>query len=322
MTVALEQLTTPAAGADYRVDTGHRKVGLGLGAVGIVIAMVVAALSITAGIQIADVGDETTIGQILAIAFGFNTLALATLKLGISVVLVGILVRLWMRVEANKRALPAIQTENVSSNSSTTSTPYGPVTTSAHEPAEMPIHKIAKTLWGPMLAMGYMLVVGGLVAAIVWAANIGTDLQTAVDASAWTQGIQFLGEAFVLAGISFLLASILRGLRQGGGQVQEALGVSVLTPKMPAAAKGFIALMMAGVVIAIVQFVGYVNVTTFDDPLRVASWFAFLGPLRELSLGVLLAGIVLALATIGQVLGFQFWRIRNIVTGDNQEVTS
>jgi hypothetical protein len=35
--------------------------------------------------------------------------------------------------------------------------------------------------------------------------------------------------------------------------------------------------------------------------------------LRELGLGLMLAGITLALATIANVLGFQFWRIRDIV---------
>jgi hypothetical protein len=41
----------------------------------------------------------------------------------------------------------------------------------------------------------------------------------------------------VLAGISFLLGSILGGLREGGGQVQAALGVSVITLEMPNTAR-------------------------------------------------------------------------------------
>ena len=45
-----------------------------------------------------------------------------------------------------------------------------------------------------------------------------------------------------------------------------------------------------------------------------AAWFAWLGPLRELSLGLLLMSIVLALYTIGTVLSFQFNRMRDIVT--------
>jgi hypothetical protein len=228
---------------------------------------------------------------------------------------------LWWRIESIKTSLPALQAQGGGATAPKTS-PYGDFTVSDKEPAEMKIHKMAKTMWAPMLAMGYMLVIVGLVAAIIGAVNIGTDPRTAIGASAWAQGLQFLGEAFVLSGISFLLASILRGLRSGGGQVQEALGIPVLTLKMPATAKGGIVLMMSGLMLGIVQFIGYINVTSFDDAQRVAAWFAVLGPLRELSLGLLLAGIVLFLATIGTVLGFQFWRIRSILTSSTTEVTS
>ncbi len=320
MTVAIDKLTQPASSADYTIDTGHKKLGLGVGFVGLMIAMIAAILVIAAGLEVADGGDETTIGQLLAVAFGLNTLALATLKIGISVVLVGILVRLWWRVESIKASLPTLKAEGGGAIAPTT-TPYGDVTVSDSEPAQLPIHKMAKTLWAPMLVMGYMFVIVGLIAAIVGAVNIGTDPSTAVDASAWAQGLQFFGEALVLSGISFLLATILRGLRQGGGQVQEALGIPVLTLKMPPTAKGAIALMVSGVMLGIVQLIGYINVTTFDDATRAAAWFATLGPLRELSLGLLLAGVVLFLATIGRVLGFQFWRIRSIVASNSTGVT-
>lgn len=313
MAVTLDKLTTPSADTDYRVDTGHRVLGIGVGAIGLVTAMVVGILAIVAGIQL---GDGEEVGGILAVAFGLNTLALATLKFGIAIVLIGILVRLWLRVQSITAALPAIKADSgdhlIAPGS--TDTPYGKATITTGEPQELPIHKMAKTLWGPMLLMGYMLVVVGFVVALVWAGNVDTDPETALGASAWAQGLQFLGEAFVLAGISFLLGSILRGLRQGGGKVQEALGVPVTTLKMPTTAKAFIALMVTGVMLGIAQLVLYIVTTTFDTAVDVATWFAWLGPLRELSLGLLLAGIVLALATIGRVLGFQFWRIRDIVT--------
>jgi len=320
MTMAIDNLTQPASNADYTVDTGHRRLGLGIGFVGLLIAMIAAILVIAAGLEVADGGDATTIRQLLAVAFGLNTLALATLKIGISVVLVGILVRLWWRVESIKASLPSLKADGGGANAPK-STPFGHVNVSNSEPAEMPLHKMAKTMWAPMLAIGYMLVIVGFVAAIVGAVNVGTDPRTAIGASAWAQGLQFLGEALVLAGISFLLATILRGLRQGGGQVQEALGIPVLTLKMPPTAKGAIALMVSGVMLGIVQLIGYINVTTFDDAGRVGAWFAALGPLRELSLGLLLAGVVLFLATIGRVLAFQFWRIQGIVTTSSTGVT-
>ncbi|MFQ5382475.1 MAG: hypothetical protein ACE5EF_12770, partial [Dehalococcoidia bacterium] len=127
---------------------------------------------------------------------------------------------------------------------------------------------------------------------------------------AWTQGLQFLGEAMVLAGISFLLGSILAKLRSGGGEVQESLGLPVKTLKMPWSAKVFIVLMMAGMGLGIAQFALYLVTTAVDSP---AAWYAWLGPMRELSLGLLLSGIVFALYTIGTVLRFQFNRVREII---------
>jgi hypothetical protein len=175
-------------------------------------------------------------------------------------------------------------------------------------PGPLPIHRIARLLWAPMLAMGVMAVGIGLVLSLIQAST--GNAEDFRDLGAWVQGTQFLGEAFLLAGISFLLGSILGALREGGGEVQESLGITVQTLRMPASAKAFIALMAVGMMVSMAQFVLYVVATGVDDP---APWFAWLGPLRELGLGLLLAGIVLALYTIGTVLGFQFHRIRSIV---------
>ena len=46
-----------------------------------------------------------------------------------------------------------------------------------------------------------------------------------------------------------------------------------------------------------------------DNPASFTTWLNVLGPLRELSLGLILAGVVLALVTIGNVLRFQFDRV-------------
>ena len=316
MTAAMDRITRPAPDADHRVETGHRKLGAGVGVIGLLIAMVVAGLGIAAAVQVGDVGSEDTVGELLAVAFGLNTVALATIKIGIAIILIGILVRLWFRVEGIKAALPSLKapTQDHGPTTGSIETPYGTCDVAESVPTQLPIHRMARTLWAPMLAMGVMLVAAGFVVALVWAGNIGSDPATALDASAWAQGLQFLGEAMVLAGIGFLLGSILGGLRAGGGAVQKSLGLPVQTLQMPKTAKGFIVLLAAGMIIAIVQFVLYIVTTSFDSTVDVATWFAWLGPLRELQLGLLLAGIVLALATIGNVLGFQFWHIRGIIT--------
>jgi hypothetical protein len=164
---------------------------------------------------------------------------------------------------------------------------------------------MARKMWAPMLAMGAMAVVIGFFVSLGWASSGSTT------AAAWTQGLQFLGEALLLSGISFLLGSILGALRDGGGQIQESLGLSVVTLKMPRTAKLFVALMATGLMLGIFQFVAYLVVAS--NGTDVAANFAWLGPIRELSLGLLLSGIVLALATIGNALGFQFNRLREIV---------
>jgi hypothetical protein len=164
---------------------------------------------------------------------------------------------------------------------------------------------MAKAMWRPMLAMGILAVAIGFVISLSWA-------QTgSLVASTWTQGLQFLGEAMLLAGVSFLLGTILWAIRTGGGEVQHGLGVAVKTLTMPITAKVFVALMMAGLMVSVAQFAGYLIVAA--GSVDTASWLAFLGPLRELGLGLVLAGIALALVTIGNVLRFQFDRVIEII---------
>lgn len=311
MTATLDRIVHPDT--HYSTETGHRKIGLGIGAVALMIAMVVAGLGIYAASLVGSAGDEETLGQVVAIAFGVNTTALVLLKTAIAVILIGILVRIWIRVESVKASIAALKPD-VDAGSVKTGdidTAFGPATVSAKAPERLPIHKMANAMWGPMLVMGVMFVFAGLVVSWVWAGNVGTS--TGLGARAWTQGLQFLGEGFVLASISFLLASILSGLREGGGEVQAALGVPVKTLKMPPTAKAFVVLMMMGLMIEIAQFGLYIYITTFDDVARYVLWSSWLGPLREFGLGLLLAGIILALATIATALGFQFSRIRDIV---------
>ena len=311
MTATLDRIVRPDV--QYSVETGHRKIGLGVGAIALMIGMVVVGLGIYAASLVGTAGEEETLGQVLAVAFGLNTTALVMLKAGIAIILVGILVRIWIRVDSVKASLAVLKpdAEVGSYKTGYVETLSGPATVSAEAPERFPIHKMANTMWAPMLLMGVMFVVAGLFVSWIWAGNVGTG--TGLDAAAWTQGLQFLGEGFVLASISLLLASILSGLREGGGEVQEALGLPVATLKMPNTAKAFVVLMVTGLMIEVVQFGLYVYITTFDDVARYTLWSSWLGPFRELGLGLLLAGIILALATIAKALGFQFSRIGDIV---------
>jgi hypothetical protein len=309
MTTRLEKLTRPAPGTTSTMRTGHRRAGYTLAVIGLVVAMVSLVANLVAANQVS-IGDETANG-ILAWSFGVNTAAFATIKLAIALVLTGILVRLWLRVESVKGALPGLRrpTEPQVVTGEVVS-PFGRALGTSDVPKPLPIHSMAKRMWGPLLAMGYMAVLIGLLVSIGWAAD-----RSSVPLGDWTQGLQFLGEGLVLAGISLLLGTILASLREGGGEVQKALGLTVKTLRMPTTAKLFVALMALGLITSMVQFVLYLVVAA--GGVEPAVWFTWLGPLREVGLGLILSGIVMALVTIGNVLGFQFHRITEIVTTGN-----
>lgn len=306
----------PSLGTDHRSRSRARTIGLTLGLVGVALVTVTLVNAIAAGVLAGRTGEETTVARLLAWSFGLTTTAFGTLKLGIAVILVGILARLWVRVDAVKEALPALKPANggAAPEIGATVTPYGRATVSTEAPRSLFIHRMATTMWAPMLAMGAMAVLAGFALSLIQTDNIGVDPALATSRSAWVQGLQFLGEGFLLSGISFLLGTILGSLRKGGGEVQGSVGVAVKTLDMPTTAKLFVGLMALGLMVEVFQLVAYAVVATFDDPARIATAFAWLGPVREAGLGILLSGIVLALATIAKALGFQFWRLSEIVS--------
>lgn len=315
MSSLLEVVHRPPPSADYRSPSRYRTVGIAVAVVGLALAMVTLAANLAAASYLEDPGGVAEAGQTLAWSFGLTTTAFATLKVGIAIILMGIVVRLWMRVDSVKAALEVLKppAEAAPTRLGPIDTEFGRATATAEAPPEMSIHRVAKAMWMPMLAMGLMAVLAGLVLSIVQAGNVAADPGLARSQGAWVQGLQFLGEGLVLSGISFLLATILAGLRSGGAEVQESQGAIVRTLLMPTTAKVFIGLMMAGLMISIAQFVGYVIAAGVEDARSFTAWMAWLGPLRELGLGLLLAGIVLALVTIGTVLRFQFDRITQII---------
>lgn len=310
MATRLESLTRLESGTDPQIQTRHRSVGYTLAVIGLIIATVSLIVSLVAAGLVGS-GDEGLAEQTLAWNFGLNTTAFGTIKLAIAIVLTGILVRLWLRVDSAKQALRSLKPDTAATiDSGERETAFGRMTLSSDVPKPLSIHRMAKAMWAPMLVMGYMAVLAGLIISFVWAADTSN-----VAAASWTQGLQFLGEAMLLAGISFLLGTILASLREGGGEVQASLGITVKTLKMPGTAKAFVAIMMLGMMVAVLQFILYLVVASgVENP---ASWFAFLGPLREAGLGLILTGIVLALVTIANVLGFQFDRITEIIKTGN-----
>ena len=310
MAISLEART--AGASDYGAKSKFRTAGLVTGIAGLMFVMVTLIANIVAGNE--GGADAARIG---AWSFGVTTVGFVVLKTGIALTLVGILARLWSRVDVLKKTLPALKPASRGPavfGEQEIKTPFGTAQVSNDEPKPLLIHRMAKALWLPMIAMGVMAVFAGGIVSLVQSGEVGSDPQFATELSAWVQGLQFLGEGLILSGISFLLGTILGSLRKGGGEVQKATGVPVKTLKMPLTGKLFVGLMVTGMMLAVGQFVAYVAVSSFSDPQTIASYFAWLGPVREASLGLLLSGIVLALATIAKVLGFQFSRVREIVS--------
>jgi hypothetical protein len=316
MALSFGALTRPTAGADVRGQSRHRTLGLSFAAVGLAFATISLINSGAAGDLARQGGSADQIASLGAWSFGLTTAAFGTVKLAIGLILLGIVRHIWVRVESVKASLPGLIRSRASDAAplGEFDSEFGPATATATAPKPLLIHRLAGFMWAPMLAMGVMAVYAGLLLSFAAAGNVAVDPALASSQRAWVQGVQFLGEGLLLSGISFLLGTILGAIRAGGGEVQESLGLTVKTLRMPTTAKLFVALMMLGLVVEIAQFVGYAYIATVPDTGDYAAFSTWLGPLREFGLGALLSGIVLALATIAKALGFQFARITQIIT--------
>ncbi len=310
--VRTRQHDRPAAEAGLR----HRTAGLTIGALGWMAAMVAFAISIVTAAAVASGASTTRIAELDVLSFGIAIAALGTGKTGIALVLRGIVRRIIDRVASIKEALPALAaTRRADQNPpalGVAQTSFGEVRLSDRAPRALFVHEMARIMWLPMLLMGVMALYGGLILALVAAGVSDAGLTRSL--KAWVQGLQFLGEGFLLSAISFILGTILAAIRGGGGEVQESLGTTVKTLLMPLTAKIFLGLMMLGLMIELVQFGFYVYVASLNDAASIATYSSWLGPFREFGLGVLLSGVVLALATIAKALDFQFSRIRELIT--------
>jgi hypothetical protein len=295
----------PSAKANWRSRSGYQTAGLAVALLGL---MAVMAASIADFTAVHNLRQDT-----LAWSFGLNFLGFNVIKIGIAVLLMGIIVRLWMRVDSVKAALTDLKADaesEPSRQSGEIETPYGRAEITARAPKPLWIHRLAERMWTPLVLMGPMVVAGGLALSVVQA-NKAVGTGTFSHLGAASAAAALLGEALMLAGISFLLGTILSALRRGGGEVQEESGVPVQTLKVPYTVWAFVGLMAVGLMGAMATAALFL-VTTGSG--NYASWSAWLPEAGLFSLGTLLSGIVLALYSIGDVLGFQFSRIRDLIT--------
>ena len=104
-------------------------------------------------------------GRYARLVVRIGTTGFAVAKLGIAATLIGILVRLWLRVESVKAALPELRApaEGGAAAYRGIETPYGPATATERAPKPLLIHRMAERMWVPMVLMRPMLVGAGLV---------------------------------------------------------------------------------------------------------------------------------------------------------------
>lgn len=182
--------------------------------------------------------------------------------------------------------------------------------------------KVGDRMWRPMLGLGLAGFVVGIVLAFVRAGVVSdgdpTDTDLIATLGHLVPGFVFLGFFGVFTGVSFAIARILGVFREGGGEVQQDLGVPVQTLRMPLTGRAFMMLMMLGAMTSlfavVAHFIVAFAVPSLDpeDLTRSAQWGAALGGVRRIAAAAYLLGISLGLATIIYVIRFQTVRVREL----------
>ena len=133
---------------------------------------------------------------------------------------------------------------------------------------------MAKTMWLPLIVMGFMIVGISFIVGIInagwvadWfaaskatreAATSGSELVSlnvkSATVGAFLPGFKFLSLGMLFSGIVMALANIINTLRDGGARVQEAVGVEVRALKKPLAGRLFPPLMMMGLMLLMATF--------------------------------------------------------------------
>ncbi len=179
--------------------------------------------------------------------------------------------------------------------------------------------QIGGKLWLPMFAMSLMGFAAGIIVAVIRAAELSDNgiSDTSEALKHLGAGFMFIGFAAVFAAISFAIARILGVFRSGGGEVQETVGTTVHTLKMPVSARVFLGgMMMAMMLILIPVILHFVFAADVSDTLasieESEERFIVLEGIRRIGVALYLLAIAFGLATIIKVLRFQAIRIREL----------
>ena len=108
MTSLFGTLTRPTTKSEAKAPSAYRKAGLVLAALGLGIAMLSLIASLIAGSLARGAAAPDELATFIILAFGLATAGFATVKFGIGIILIGIIRRIWIRVESIKEALPSL----------------------------------------------------------------------------------------------------------------------------------------------------------------------------------------------------------------------
>lgn len=206
---------------DPLTPSKQRRLGPLLGLIGMTLVVIA---SIANWVSIGDVGsDGAAVAETTMWAGGLGVFGLGTIKIGIATVLIGIILRLWIRVDSIEATLTLLR---VKPGAASDVTPRAPSTLTESDvvPEPLKMHVMASKMWKPMLLMGAMLVTTGLIIRF-FASSAEGGTESFRQVAAWGPGTQFLGEAMLLTGVTFLLGTILASLRQGAAKSRRPTAI-------------------------------------------------------------------------------------------------
>ncbi len=230
-------------------------------------------------------------------------------------------------------------THNQTGNQTVTTTSYNTIPYKGDDS----IQTLAVRLQWPMLAMGAVAVMAGLILGIAGGVNLGDffspsgvadDLGRGEALGQLSGGFIFLGMGLILGAVASALVNIVRTLRDAGRDVQTSLDAKPLQLVKPWSGKATAPVMVMGIMIEMVTLVmgivlatsiGGVDPAAIVDPSiasvgdladigmtrAVSTW---LPALRILGLSMIVMSIILALTTIRKVIRFQGDRITEIAS--------
>ncbi|MFQ5426365.1 MAG: hypothetical protein ACE5EV_04725, partial [Gaiellales bacterium] len=157
----------PRPDADPTSRSGFRILGIVLAGAGVL--AVLAALILNVLVASGDAAAPN-----LRWTFGLSVAGLGTVKVAITIILLGIIIRLWMRVDSVRDVLPELTKPAQSDEEeeySDIETEFGRIQRSPQAPGLIPPMIVARKLWAPMLAIGPFFVLAALVLAGVRATD-------------------------------------------------------------------------------------------------------------------------------------------------------